>query len=145
MDLKTLVVLAALSLAACGGGGSGGTTSPQPVACNDAVPWQDSDYVIPYTVGESYFVNQANCSGFGHSGFWQYGYDFSMPVGTVVTAARAGVIVHAQDGASDGDRSRTNLITVRHEDGIATDARRLEDFGRNLLDRRGHGRASDNE
>lgn len=114
MTMKTLVLPAVLSLAACGGGGAGG---PLPVACNDSVPWRNSEYVLPYTIGESYFVNQANCSGFGHSGFWQYGYDFTMPVGTVVTAARDGVVVHAQDGASDGDRNRTNLITVQHEDG----------------------------
>ncbi len=114
---QLLLLLAAVSLLACGGGDSGGATNPQPVACTDAVPWQSSDYVLPYTVGESHFVNQANCSGFGHSGFWQYGYDFRMPIGTVVTVARAGMVVHAQDGATDGDRNRTNLITVEHEDG----------------------------
>lgn len=73
--------------------------------------------MLPYTIGESYRVNQANCSGFGHSDFWEYGYDFDMPIGTVITAARDGEVVHAQDGARDGDRNRTNLITIRHDDG----------------------------
>ena len=113
---QTLIILAAFPLVACGGGGSD-ATGPQPVGCTDSVPWQSSDYVLPYTVGESYFVNQANCSGFGHSGIWLYGYDFRMPIGTVVIAARAGTVAHAQDGASDGDRNQTNLITVQHDDG----------------------------
>lgn len=114
---QVLGFLTIVSLAACSGGSSGDATAPQPATCTDSVPWQSSDYVLPYTVGESYFVNQASCSGFGHSGFWLYGYDFTMPIGTVVTAARAGIVVHAQDGASDGDRNNTNLITVAHEDG----------------------------
>jgi hypothetical protein len=63
MNLKTPVLLAVLSLAACGGGGSGGATSPEPVACSDSVPWQNSDYVLPYTVGDSYFVNRHGRNG----------------------------------------------------------------------------------
>jgi murein DD-endopeptidase MepM/ murein hydrolase activator NlpD len=26
-------------------------------------------------------------------------------------------VIHAQDGARDGDRARTNLVTIEHEDG----------------------------
>lgn len=108
-------------LAACGGGGSNGDAGDD----NDIVSevcvgfgeWQQSAYVLPYTIGEQYRVNQGNCSGFGHSGFWSYGYDFEMPIGTVVKAARDGVVVHTQDGAMDGDRNNTNLITVEHDDG----------------------------
>ncbi len=108
-----------LALAACGGSGQSGSTgpAPQPVTCTGFGPWDRSAFVLPYTVGESYRVDQGNCSGFGHSGFWAYGYDFDMPIGTVITAARDGVVVHAQDGARDGDRTRTNLITIRHDDG----------------------------
>ena len=119
-----LIALCALSaLAACGGGsgsaGSNSTTAdtPTPIICAGFGAWEASSFVLPYTVGETYRVNQANCSGFGHSDFWQYGYDFDMPIGTVITAARDGEVVHAQDGARDGDRSRTNLITIRHDDG----------------------------
>ena len=114
------MVAALVLLAACGGGGggsSGGSDTTPPVSCGEFVPWQESPYVLPYTVGESYVVNQANCSGFGHSGFWEFGYDFTMPIGTVVTAARSGVVLHAQDGTEDGDRDGTNLITIEHDDG----------------------------
>lgn len=107
------------AIAACDNGSSHRTVEPDPgqAACSGFGSWQQSEYVLPYTVGEAYRVDQGNCSGFGHSGFWQFGYDFEMPVGTVITAAREGTVVHAQDGAVDGDRSRTNLITIEHTDG----------------------------
>jgi murein DD-endopeptidase MepM/ murein hydrolase activator NlpD len=108
-----------LSISACSGGSSGGASGPAAGrdVCDGFGPWQSSPFVLPYTVGETYRLNQGNCSGFGHSGFWQYGYDFEMPIGTVITAARDGEVVHAQDGAADGDRARTNLITIEHADG----------------------------
>jgi murein DD-endopeptidase MepM/ murein hydrolase activator NlpD len=79
--------------------------------------WENSDFVLPYPVGESYYINQANCSGYGHSGFWNYGYDFSMPIGTIITAARGGTVGWARDGCPDGNTGCTNLITIIHEDG----------------------------
>lgn len=81
------------------------------------VPYDSSLYVLPYPVGKSYFVNQANCSGYGHSNFWNHGYDFKMPIGTPVTASRSGTVGWAKDGCTDGDRDCTNLITLLHDDG----------------------------
>jgi murein DD-endopeptidase MepM/ murein hydrolase activator NlpD len=97
-------------------GSDGEVGSGLPV-CSGFGDWQASPYVLPYTVGASYQINQGNCSGFGHSGFRLYGYDFKRPIGTVVTATRGGIVAHAQDGASDGDRDRTNLITIEQADG----------------------------
>lgn len=118
--MRWLTILSSLTLVSCGGGGSP-TDAPPPaittVACEGFGDWQISPYVLPYPVGTSYRLNQGNCSGFGHSGFWTFGYDFVMNTGTIVSAARAGVVDHAQDGALDGDRNRTNLITIRHADG----------------------------
>ena len=107
----------ALLLAACGGGDSDAVVDSTATTCTDSLPYQQSSFVLPFTVSESFFVSQANCSGFGHSAFWKYGYDFNMPVGTLVVAARSGTVLHAQDGAQDGDRTRTNLVTIEHEDG----------------------------
>lgn len=122
MLLKVRIGLATVLLsmiAACSGGASQGTAdvAAEPSACGGFGPWQESGFVLPYTVGETYRLNQGNCSGFGHSGFWQFGYDFEMPIGTVITASREGTVVHTQDGANDGDRARTNLITIEHADG----------------------------
>ncbi len=79
--------------------------------------WENSNYVLPYPIGKSYYVNQANCSGYGHSGFWNHGYDFTMQIGTIITAARSGTVGWANDGCPDGTVSCTNLITIIHEDG----------------------------
>lgn len=119
---SSLVVAVSAALLSCGGGGdSGGNAGPLPAppatGCAGFGDWQLSDYVLPFPVGERYRLNQGNCSGFGHSGFWLYGYDFTMPIGTIVNAARDGVVQFAQDGAQDGDRTRTNLITIEHSDG----------------------------
>lgn len=118
--MRSAAVPLVLLLAACDSGsptGGPGPVASPPSTCDGFDDWESSEFVLPYPVGEAYRVNQANCSGFGHSGFWTFGYDFEMPLGTVVTAAREGVVVHAQDGASDGDRNRTNLVTVEHADG----------------------------
>jgi murein DD-endopeptidase MepM/ murein hydrolase activator NlpD len=82
-----------------------------------SIDWKKSDYVLPYPVGEEYFVNQANCSGYGHSNFWNHGYDFTMRIGTIITASRCGKVGWAKDGCNDGDERCTNLITIIHDDG----------------------------
>lgn len=93
-------------------------TEPSPrEMCGPFRDWRSSEYVLPYAVGSAFRLNQANCSGFGHSAFWRYGYDFEMPIGTEVRASRDGVVVHSQGSAVDGDKTRTNLVTIRHEDG----------------------------
>ena len=79
--------------------------------------WESSPYILPYNVGSTFFVNQGNNTGFGHSGFWKYGYDFTMNIGTEILAARDGIVVHANDGTNDGNPNGTNLITIQHEDG----------------------------
>lgn len=76
-----------------------------------------SSYTLPYARGTQHWVNQANCSGHGHSRFWNHAYDFKMDIGTSVHAARSGIVMNANDGCRDGDRACTNLITIRHADG----------------------------
>jgi hypothetical protein len=54
-------------------------------SCGSFPDWQTSPYVLPYPVGSSYYVSQANCSTSGHRGPYKYSYDFVMPIGTTVT------------------------------------------------------------
>lgn len=108
-------VAGCLCATACTGG------SPQPAEpreeCGPFPDWSTSPYDLPYPAGRSYELRQANCSGFGHVGFWKHGYDFIMEIGTTVIAARSGVVGWANDGCTDGDMSCTNLITIIHADG----------------------------
>lgn len=91
--------------------------STPPDACSGFPAWETSAHVLPYPAGSAFVVNQGNCSGFGHSGFWKYGYDFTMAIGTLVSAARAGRVLYSEGGAQDGDQTRTNLVTIGHDDG----------------------------
>jgi murein DD-endopeptidase MepM/ murein hydrolase activator NlpD len=94
--------------------------SPVEVTCSGYPDWHTSPFRLPFPVGTAYNVLQGNCSGFGHSGFWRYSYDFAMPIGTIVTAARAGTVIVASsdvpDIGSNDPNARPNLILVRHED-----------------------------
>ena len=115
-----LIVILIFFLGCNSGEGPASPTDPTPApsTCGPFGDWATSPYVLPYPVGTSYQVNQGNCSGFGHSGFWTYGYDFIMPIGTFVTASRAGVIVYTEGRAADGNGpGLTNLVIIDHADG----------------------------
>lgn len=76
-------------------------------------------YVLPFTPGESYELTQGNCGAESHGGRFNYAYDFRMPVGTPVLAARAGVVMTVRDGKPDGTRRAgdENFVILRHHDG----------------------------
>lgn len=80
-------------------------------------PPDDSAYVLPFPAGESYVVSQSYCnrSG-GHRN--RIAYDFKMPLGAPITAARDGVVEAVVDRYVDGDlkRGHNNRVIVRHED-----------------------------
>ena len=79
--------------------------------------WQNSPYHLPYKKGETYLVIQGNSTGFCHSAFWRFGYDFDLDIGTEVYCARSGRVLFMSESAADGDSNSTNLITVEHNDG----------------------------
>lgn len=101
-----------------------------PAACGEkskiVAPVLDHEYVLPFPVEKSYYVSQGNnsSSGWSHSrsmwaGVFIYAYDFDMVIGTVVTAARDGEVVHVEESYSDGNRTpgRENVVVIRHDDG----------------------------
>ena len=101
-------------------------TSPDPVeTCEGFGDWQASPYVLPYAVGASYFVDQGNCSppGNGHRGVTKFGYDFLMPIGTPIYAARAGLVTQVEESHFDGQVAATgfdNLVVIKHDDATTT-------------------------
>jgi murein DD-endopeptidase MepM/ murein hydrolase activator NlpD len=80
-------------------------------------PPADSEYVLPFPVGAVYRMSNSYCwPAGGHRE--QLAYDFAMPIGDPVVAARAGVVRTVKnDSPDDGQGSDHNHIMVEHEDG----------------------------
>jgi murein DD-endopeptidase MepM/ murein hydrolase activator NlpD len=79
-----------------------------------------SPYVLPYPPGKSYRIIQGYCEPEG-SHVDQLAYDFGMPIGDDVTAARAGIVIELRDGTPDISdweyNNQHNYIFIQHEDG----------------------------
>jgi len=81
-------------------------------------PAEESLYILPYPVGESYVVIQSNCSPIGGH-YLTFAYDFDMQLGDTVVASRAGVVVFVNDQYADSDwtSGHENNVFVQHSDG----------------------------
>src|SRR4029079_9284173 len=116
------VVLLAVLAAGCGSS----PVAPDSIeTCAGFGEWQTSQYVLPYAVGASYFVDQGNCSPPGNSprGATKFGYAFLMPMWPPVYAAREGIVTHVEESHFDGQVAATgfdNLIVIQHDDGTTT-------------------------
>ena len=91
-------------------------------SCTGFGNWETSLYVLPYPSGASYTVDQGNCSspGNGHTGVRRFGYDFLMPIGSAIIAARTGTVVQVEASNADGDiasSGRDNYVVIEHADG----------------------------
>jgi hypothetical protein len=76
-----------------------------------------SEYVLPWPAGKSYVISNSYCipTG-GHR--QQQAYDFLIPIGDTVVAARAGVVRQVkQDSPDNGQGSDHNHVIVEHSDG----------------------------
>ncbi|NNM32376.1 MAG: M23 family metallopeptidase [Gemmatimonadetes bacterium] len=87
-------------------------------------PVDQSDYVIPFTVGTELFTGLANCSASFHAAGNpdEYATDFDLPMGTPFVAARPGVVTFIQEdqpslGGGDGEEVLGNAVFVAHRDG----------------------------
>jgi murein DD-endopeptidase MepM/ murein hydrolase activator NlpD len=54
-----------------------------------------------------------------HVGVFVYGVDFAMPIGSTVTAAREGRVIHVEATHSDRDpgTEKANVVILQHDDG----------------------------
>lgn len=76
-------------------------------------------YRLPFPPGQSYELTQGNCGAESHTGRFRYAFDFRMPPGTPVVAARDGTVMVVRDDRPDGT-GRTgdeNLVMIVHRDG----------------------------
>jgi murein DD-endopeptidase MepM/ murein hydrolase activator NlpD len=78
----------------------------------------DAKYVLPYPVGKSYTCSLGFDTPPSHTGSFSYAVDFTVPIGTLVTAARSGRVVYVLQGHSDDDQmdGHENVVIVMHED-----------------------------
>jgi murein DD-endopeptidase MepM/ murein hydrolase activator NlpD len=80
---------------------------------------ESSEYVLPYTQTTSYKLLQGYNGPWGHEKHCAFAYDFQMPIGTPVHAARSGKVVHIEQRYRDGTRKpgEENVVVVQHDDG----------------------------
>ncbi len=79
-------------------------------------------YQLPYAPGNKFKVTQGYNGKFSHKGSNQYAIDWDMPEGTLVHAARGGIVVRVKDDSDKGGPSLAydhfnNYVLIRHEDG----------------------------
>jgi murein DD-endopeptidase MepM/ murein hydrolase activator NlpD len=77
----------------------------------------ESPYKLPWPAGISWFCVQSNRGIVSHRGFEQFAFDFKMPEGSEVCAARAGLVT-AVDVSHDGRgiAAPNNRIVIEHTD-----------------------------
>ncbi len=77
-----------------------------------------SPYRLPWEVGKTFLCIQSNRAVVSHRGREEFAYDFAMPLGTEIRAARAGKVIRVvaeHDG--HGYHWPNNLVVIQHEDG----------------------------
>lgn len=91
--------------------------SPLLSTANEAV-YDETVYYLPYPAGKRYAVSQGNNGTFSHFGKAAYAWDFAMPFGDSVVAARGGVVKIVRDwNKPGGGISTDNGIIIDHGDG----------------------------
>lgn len=79
-------------------------------------------YQLPYTPGKQFKVTQSFNGSFSHKGSNKYAIDWKMPEGTLVCAARGGLVVKTKQDSNTGGPSmkydkHNNYVLIRHDDG----------------------------
>ena len=79
-------------------------------------------YAFPFAGGAARRLVQGIGGSFTHRGSNRYAFDFDMPAGTEVVAARGGTVLVVFDGNGDGGpdpayKNRGNAVFVLHDDG----------------------------
>ena len=75
----------------------------------------ESKYRLPWKPGATHTCTQGNLSVLSHGGWQEYAYDFLMPVGTEVCAAREGTVVKIVDEHDEnGFDAPGNFLVVVH-------------------------------
>jgi murein DD-endopeptidase MepM/ murein hydrolase activator NlpD len=117
-----IVLLAAGSIASSGCSES--PTEPERVRGADCLDLAvfgnpaESLYVLPFPVGESHVLRQGYCNP-TNTHWYQFAYDFAMPIGSPIVAAREGTVVRVEERwpDTDSDPMHLNRVDIVHDDG----------------------------
>jgi murein DD-endopeptidase MepM/ murein hydrolase activator NlpD len=116
--LRHAGAILAVAFAGCEGGGNGAGGAS---LCGPYPAQSSSPYVLPFQVGQAYELSQGNCASGSHAPgtIVQHAYDFRMPIGTPVIAAREGAVLLVEERFADRNRTpgEENFINVTHADG----------------------------
>ena len=74
-------------------------------------------YRLPFEEGKTYTLTQGNNGALSHSGYNQYAFDFGLPEGSKVCAARGGKVIEAKEDIVQGGTGGGNQIKIDHGDG----------------------------
>ncbi len=83
----------------------------------------DYEYNLPFPRGDFYMLSQGNKTAFSHNSITsQYAFDFAMPEGSYVAAARGGVVAYVEESHKIGGndlalKEKSNRILICHDDG----------------------------
>ena len=124
--LSQVLLLASLLLAACGGGGDGKNgdvdVTQTGFGCLGRTTFGaplDSQYILPFPVGETSEVLQAYCTDGSHRN--QLAYDLIRPFGLDVSAVRSGEVMQVVSHHPDFTRDDVhNNVLIRHDDGTTS-------------------------
>ena len=96
----------------------------------DYPDWENSPYVLPFAVGETYRVELGNCSSSYHSSRYpdKFAYDFVMDIGTPILASRAGTVLYVEESGKDF-RHPNNLVVIDHGDDTFAEYMHLTENG----------------
>jgi len=113
-----ILVATILLIAGCGDGSSSQAIEPTLSNCRiraNFAPPEESNFILPFPVGESSEVLQAYCTNGSHSN--QLAYDFIRPFGSEVTAVRDGTVMHVTSHHPDFTEDNVhNNVMIVHED-----------------------------
>lgn len=136
-----LALIMNVCLIVCGcdgsGGGDGNGQFRVSLCTNTLYPAQEnSEYILPWPVGENYLVGQGNCVAAGSGSHAigsraEFAYDIVMPVGTSLLAVRSGTVIYVEESYADGTRvaGEENTIVIRHADGTISNYGHLTTMG----------------
>ena len=82
-------------------------------------PPKKGSFRLPFEENKTYLLTQGNHGATSHTGYCEFAFDFGMPEGTKICAARGGKVVDAHDDLVKGGTGGGNQIKIDHGDGTS--------------------------